>query len=57
MKTNCCMCGVELPITDAIESEIERKQMEVELDIKVPTIGVLCKPCQIETELILSVKL
>lgn len=47
MNINCCLCGIELPPIKAIESEEERKKMELIEGVAVPIIGVLCESCEL----------
>ena len=46
MEITCCSCGIKQPISKAIEAEEERKEMELEEGLPVPTIGIVCEACK-----------
>lgn len=46
MRIECCACGRELPVKQAIEAEeIRRLDEEVE-SIPVPPMGLVCLKCK-----------
>lgn len=51
MQNQCCSCGAQMSITDGINAEIERKELEDELSIPVPIIGILCAQCTLSVML------